>query len=147
MQGLPVKRALICSVVLVGFAAAISPAAAHTAKHGRAPRSAAKARRVLRTDVKKLAGDFTHKRYGAVCSDLTPKELRKLGGPKSCVLKVALLSSAISVKRFALVKVAINRSRTRATVAIRITGSHPQVLHGVFRWAGRKYRLNQTPGF
>jgi len=36
--------------------------------------------------VKKLARDFAHKRYRAVCSDLTAKQRRKLGGTKTCMV-------------------------------------------------------------
>lgn len=156
------KRALIVTVILVAFAASlaaalspISPASALAALTARpikeghtvpAPRSATRAVKLLATDVKQLAGAFAHKRYRAVCSDLTAKQRRKLGGTKSCMLKVELLNSSASIKRFTLVKAKLNKSRTRATIKVRINGSSKHVLSGVFRWEGRKYRLDRESG-
>ena len=78
--------------------------------------------------MKKLAGAFAHKRYRSVCSDLTAKQRRKLGGTKSCMVKVELLNSSASIKRFTLVKARLNKSRTRATIKVRINGSSKHVL-------------------
>jgi len=152
------KRALFLTVAVLALAVGlaltvspISPAAALadlTAKAitegptGRAPRSAAHARTVLAVDVRKLASDFAHKRYRSVCSDLTARERQKLGGTKGCMVRVELLNSFASIKRFTLVKASINRKRTRATISVRINGSHKHVLKGVFRWEGGKYRLD-----
>jgi hypothetical protein len=156
------RRALILSFALVavvlGLAAVVSPISptaaladltARPIKEGHtapAPRSVARARRILAADVKKLAGDFAHKRYRAVCSDLTAKQRRKLGGTKTCMVKVELLNSSASIKRFTLVKARINKRRTRATISARINGSSTRVLKGMFRWEGRKYRLDRESG-
>jgi hypothetical protein len=156
------RRAVLLSVFLVtcafGLAAAfspISPAAALAAltapaikegPTGPAPKSAARARKVLVKDVKKLAGDFAHKRYRSVCSDLTAKQRRKLGGTKGCMLKVELLNVSTPIKRLTLVKAKINRRHTRASLTVRINGSSKHVLKGVFRWEGRRYRLDRESG-
>ncbi len=156
------KRALILSVVLVALAlglaattSPISPAAAladltaSPIKEGHtvpAPRTAARAKRVLAADVKKLAGDFAHERYRAVCADLTARQRRKLGGTKSCMVKVELLNFSASIKRFTLLKAKINKSRTRANISARINGSSTHLLAGVFRWEGRKYHLDRESG-
>jgi hypothetical protein len=155
-------RAVFLSVLLVvlavGLAAAVSPIspasalAVLTAKAikegptGPAPKSAARARKVLVKDVTKLAGDFAHKRYRAVCSDLTAKQRHKLGGTKKCMLKVQLLNLSSPIKSLTLVKAKINRRHTRASIAVRINGSSKHVLKGVFRWEGRKYRLDRESG-
>jgi len=156
------KRTLLLTVAVAALAfglavtvSPISPAAALddlTAKAikegptGRAPRSAARARVVLAADVRKLARDFAHKRYRSVCSDLTARERQKLGGTKGCMLRVEVLNSFASIKRFTLVKATINRTRTRATITVRINGSSKHILKGVFRWEGRKYRLDHQTG-
>ena len=156
------RRALVLSLAMValalGLAAAVSPISpaaaladltAQSIKEGptvRAPRSAARARKVLVRDVKKLAGDFAHKRYRAVCSGLTAKQRRKLGGTKTCMVKVELLNSSASIKRFTLIKAKINKRRTCATISACINGSSKRVLKGMFRWEGRKYRLDRESG-
>jgi hypothetical protein len=154
------KRSLFLTVAVVALAAGlavtypISPAAARVvapkptkkAASGRAPRSAAKARRVLVADARKLAGDFAHKHYRSVCSDLTAGERRKLGGTQGCILRVGVLNSLTPVKRFTLIKATINRRRTRAAVSVRINGGNKRVLKGVFRWEGGKYRLDHQTG-
>lgn len=153
-------RTLFLTVAVVIFAAGlavtypISPAAARVvtpkptkkAASGRAPRSAAKARRALVADVRKLSGDFAHQHYRSVCSDLTAGERQKLGGMQGCILRVGLLNSLTPVKRFTLVRATINRKRTRATISVRINGSQKRVLKGVFRWEGGKYRLDHQNG-
>jgi hypothetical protein len=157
-----VRRALLLSLALValafGLAAAVSPISpaaaladltAQSIKEGptvRAPRSAPRARKILVKDVKKLAGDFAHKRYRSVCSDLTAQQRRKLGGTKACMLKVELLNSSASIKSFTVVKAKINKRRTRATISARINGSSKRVLKGTFKWEGRKYRLDRESG-
>lgn len=149
--------ALAVLALALGLAAAFSPVspsdalAALTARpihEGRAapaPRRAAKALRLVRVDVQKLALDFEHKRYRGVCADLTAKERRQLGGTSTCMLKVDLLNSLAPVKRFTVVKAKLSRRRTLATVAFTLNGgSH--VLRAVFRWEAGRYRLDHQLG-
>jgi len=57
---------------------------------------------------------------------------RQAEGTKECMLRVTLLNSSASIKRFTLVKAAINRSRTRAAISVRINGGTERVLKGAF---------------
>jgi hypothetical protein len=138
--------------VIAGSISPISPRAAvailtaQQIKEGHAvaaPRTAAKASRLVIADGKKLAGDFAHKRYRAVCADLTAKARRHLGGTSGCMLKVALLNSLSPIKRFTIVKAEINRRHTQASVVVRINGSRKRA---VFLWEARKYHLDHYVG-
>ena len=147
--------AVVTVVVLAVLAGAISPISptdalailtAQTIREGRpvaAPRTAGKASRLVITDGKKLAGDFAHKRYRAVCADLTARARHGLGGTSGCMLKVALLNSFAPIKRFTIAKVGINRRHTKAKVVVRINGSHKRA---VFLWEAGKYRLDHYVG-
>jgi hypothetical protein len=156
------KHALCLSVAVVAFAAVLAAASspisptealadltARTIKEGPAvpaPRTRTRAMKVLVVDVKKLARDFAHKRYRSVCSDLAAKERSKLGGTKGCMLRVELLNSVTSIRRFTLIKANINRKRTQANISVRINGSRKHVLRGLFRWEGGMYRLDHETG-
>ena len=99
--------------------------------------------KLVRADVRKLAGNYEHKRYRAVCSDLTARERRQLGGTTKCMLKVTLLNSLSPIKRFTIAKVGVNRSHRQATVVVRINGSRKRA---VFLWEAGKYRLDHYVG-
>lgn len=146
---------LAATVAVAVFAGAISPISptqalailtAQAIKEGRAvpaPRTAAKASRLLIADGRKLAGAFAHKRYRAVCSDLTAKERHRLGGTSRCMLKMALLNSLSPIKRFRIVRAGIKRHHTQATVVVRINGRRNRA---VFLWEAGKYRLDHYIG-
>jgi len=147
--------AVVTVVVLAVLGGAISPISptdalailtAQTIREGRAvaaPPTARKASRLVIADGKKLAGDFAHKRYRAVCVDLTARARRHLGGTSGCMLKVAMLNSFSPVKRFTIAKVGINRRHTQAMVVVRINGSRKRA---VFLWEAGKYRLDHYVG-
>ncbi len=148
------KRTLFLALAVVAAALPISPAAAMavagkpTVKRPTrpAPHSAAKARKVLVADVKKLGRAFAHEQYRSVCSDLTTREWRTLGGQKPCLRRMQQLNSPTLVKRFTVVRATLDRRRTRAAVSVRINGSKQRVLKGVFKWEGGKYRLDHQTG-
>lgn len=143
--------AIVTVVVLAGLAGGVSPISptdafailtAKTIREGRAvaaPHTARKASRLVITDSKKLAGDFAHKSYRAVCADLTARARRRLGGTSGCMLKVELLNKFSPIKRFTIAKVGINRRHTRAKVVVHINGSRKRA---VFLWEAGKYRLD-----
>src|SRR3954451_17203800 len=96
------RRALIGFATVIAVAGVlsftVSPISPQTAwaaltapaiKEGRntpAPRNGSKALKILRADVKKLAADYKHKRYRAVCADLTKRQRKHLGGTSKCML-------------------------------------------------------------
>ena len=50
----------------------------------------------------KIAHDYSHKRYRAVCSDLTRKERKHLGGTSKCMLEIAVLNAFVPIKKFTI---------------------------------------------
>lgn len=47
----------------------------------------------------KIASDYAHKRYRAVCADLTKKERKHLGGTSACMLKIAVLNAFVPINQ------------------------------------------------
>ena len=146
---------LVATVVLAAALSPVSPRAALAAltaqpitegRTGPAPRRAAKAMKLVRADVRKLAGNYEHKRYRGVCSDLTARERRHLGGTSKCMLQVTLLNSLAPIKRFTIVKAKLDRRHRQATVALIVNGNAKRVLHAVFRWEAGLYRLDHQIG-
>jgi hypothetical protein len=147
--------AVLATVVVVAALSPVSPRAALAAltarpiKEGRsgpAPHRAAKAMKLVRADVRKLAGNYEHKRYRAVCSDLTARERRQLGGTTKCMLKVTLLNSLAPIKRFTIVKAKLDRRHRQATVVLIVNGNGKRTLRAVFRWEAGLYRLDHQIG-
>ena len=62
------------------------------------------------------------------------------------MLKVELLNSSVSINVFTLDLARLNKRRTRATIKARINGAASTSSSGLFRWEGRKYRLDRESG-
>src|SRR4051794_7332066 len=102
------KRALLLAAAVITVAGVlaltvspISPQAAAMKRSSgtSAPRSGKKALTILRANVMQLASDYSHKRNRAVCSDLTKRELKHLGGMSDCKLTIAVLHLFLPVKK------------------------------------------------
>ena len=145
-----VKRAL-CGVAVVvtlatGLAFAVSPTAA-SAAHTAAPRNERKALKILRADVVKLASDYSHRRYRAVCSDLTRRERKHLGGTSQCTFTIAVLNAFVSIKKFKLVAAKLARGDRQVSVSICVNGNKKHLVHAVAKWQGGAYRLDRESGW
>ena len=157
------KRALLLvagvTAVAAVLAVAVSPISPQTAwadltaasiKEGPntpAPRSGTKALKILRTDVVKIAHDYSHKRYRAVCSDLTKKERKHLGGTSKCVLEIAVLNAFVPIKSFTLTAAKLAKNNARGTVSVCVNGNKKHVVHAVVKWEGGAYRLDHQSGW
>jgi hypothetical protein len=158
-----VKRALLLvaavTVVAAVLAFTVSPISPQTAwaaltaasiKEGPntpAPRSGAKALRILRADVVRIARDYAHKRYRAVCSDLTKRERTHLGGTSRCMLEIALLNAFVPIKKFTLTGAKLANRNARGTVSVYVNGNRKHIVHAVVRWEGGAYRLDHESGW
>jgi hypothetical protein len=158
-----VKRALVVVTATTAIAAVlaftVSPISPQTAwavltaaaiKEGPntpAPRSGAKALKILRVDVMRLASDYRHKRYRAVCADLTKKERQHLGGTSQCMMKMAVLNAYVPIKKFTITAVKLARKNSRCTVSLYVNGKKRQLVHAVVKWEGGRYRLDHQSGW
>ena len=127
--------------------AALTAAPIHQGKNKPAPHSGREALKLLRVDVMKLASDYAHKRYRAVCSDLTKKELKHLGGTSQCMLKIAIINAFVPIKKFTIVAAKLSKGRLQATVAIYVNGNRKHLIHAIVHWQGGAYRLDHQSGW
>ena len=153
---LVVAAAFVLATVLAFTVSPISPAVAWAAltaapiKEGPntpAPRNSTKALKILEANVMKIASDYRHKRYRAVCADLTKKERKHFGGTSQCMMKIAVLNAFVPIKRFTIQSAKIGKSKLQAVVNIVVNGNKKHVIHAVVKWEGGKYRLSTMSGW
>jgi hypothetical protein len=144
------KRALcgVAAVVTVAASLAftVSPTAA-SVRRTAAPRTGKAAVKILRADVAKLARDYAHRRYRAVCSDLTRRERKHLGGRSQCMFTVAVLNAFVSIKKYTIVAAKLGKRHSRGTVSLIVNGNRKHVVHAVVKWERRAYRLDRESGW
>ena len=127
--------------------AALTAAAIKEGKSTPAPRSAKKALKILHADVQKIAHDYSHKRYRAVCSDLTAKERKHLGGTSQCMLKIAVINAFVPIKKFTTIAARLRKRDTQAAVSVYVNGNKKHLIHAVVKWEGGRYRLDHQSGW
>ena len=112
-----------------------------------APHVGRKALKILRADVMKIASDYKHKRYRAVCSDLTKKERKHLGGTSQCMLKIALINAFVPIKKFTIAAAKLGKGAKQGTVSVYVNGNKKHLFHAVVKWEGGQYRLDHESGW
>ena len=127
--------------------AALTAAAIKERPNTPAPRSGKKALKILHADVMKIAHDYSHKRYRAVCSDLTKKERRHLGGTSQCMLKIALINAFVPIKKFTITAAKLAKRHSQGAVSVYVNGNKKHVVHAVVKWEGGAYRLDHQSGW
>jgi hypothetical protein len=127
--------------------AAITATAIKEAPNTPAPHSSTKALKILHADVLKIASDYAHKRYRGVCSDLTKKERRHLGGTSKCMLEIAFLNAFVPIKKFTITAAKLARSNAQGSVSLYVNGNKKHVVHAVVKWEGGAYRLDHQSGW
>ena len=144
------KRALLgvaaVTAITAVLAFTVSPTAAAVARTA-APRNGRTAHKILRADVMKLARDYSHKRYGAVCSDLTKRERKHLGGRSQCMFTIAVLHAFVSIKKFRIVAVKLGKHHARGTVSVCVNGDRKHVARALVKWERGAYRLDRESGW
>lgn len=111
-----------------------------------APRGG-KALKILHADVMKIANDYRHKRYRAVCADLTRKERKHLGGTSQCMLKIALVNAFMPIKKFTITTAKLGRRARWAAVSLYVNGNKKHVVRAIAKWEGGQYRLDHETGW
>jgi hypothetical protein len=151
-----VAATFVVATVLAFTVSPISPSvawAALTAKeivtkpNTPAPRSTPKAIKILRGNVMKLASDYAHHRYRAICADLTAKERKHLGGTTKCMLAVALINAFVPIKKFTITSARLAKSRLAGAVSLYVNGNKKHLLHAFVKWEGGAYRLDHQSGW
>ncbi|HEY0614806.1 MAG TPA: hypothetical protein VGC96_09210 [Candidatus Elarobacter sp.] len=147
---------LAVATVLAFTVSPISPStawAALTAKEIKespnkaAPKTTTKAVKVLRANVMKLASDYAHHRYRAICADLTAKQRQHLGGTTKCMLAVALVNAFVPIKKFTITSATVAKSRLSGAVSLYVNGNKKHALKALVKWEGGRYRLDSQSGW
>ena len=143
------KRALcgFAAVLTVATALAFTVSPAFSAKAPPAPHNAKRALRILHANVTKIARDYRHKRYRAVCADLTARERNHLGGTSSCVHKIAVINAAMPIRKFTITATKFTRHGRQAAVSLYLNGNKKHRIHAVTKWEGGAYRLDSQSGW
>jgi hypothetical protein len=137
------RRALVLLSLATVLAIAASPVSAGT----HAPRHAKRGLKTLRLDVLKIARDYSHQRYHAVCNDLTAKERKHFGGMPQCMLRVAVINALVPIKKFTIVSAKLRPGGVQGTISVYVNGNKKHVIHAVAKWEGGKYRLDHQSGW
>ena len=145
------KRTLIVVAAVTALATTlaftVSPTSPRAASNTPAPRNTKKAQKILRADVMKLAHDYSHKRYRAVCSDMTRSERGQLGGTSQCSLAIAALYALAPVKKFTITTAKLGKRHLHAAVSVYVDGNKKHVVHAFVKWEGGAYRLDHQSGW
>jgi hypothetical protein len=126
---------------------ALTAAAIKEGPNSPAPRSGRKALKILHVDVMKIAHDYAHKRYRAVCSDLTRRERKHLGGTSQCMLAIAVVNAFVPIKKFTITAAKLTTGHRQGTVSLYVNGNKKHVVHAVVKWEGGAYRLDHQSGW
>jgi hypothetical protein len=127
--------------------AALTAAQITEGRNTPAPHSGRKALEILHTDVMKLARDYKHKQYRAVCSDLTRKERAHLGGTSQCMLVISVLNAFVPIKKFTITATKLARNHKHGAVSLYVNGIKKHVVHAAVKWEGGQYRLDHQSGW
>jgi hypothetical protein len=127
--------------------AAITAATIKEGPNAPAPHSGKKALKILHADVMKLARDYSHNRFRAVCSDLTRKERNHLGGTSKCMLAIAVLNAFVPIRKFTITVAKLAKGHAQGTVSLYVNGNRKHLVHAVVKWEGGRYRLDHQSGW
>ena len=127
--------------------AALTAAQIREGRNTPAPRSRTKALRILHTDVMKIAYEYKHKQYRAVCADLSKKERKHLGGTSQCMLVISVLNAFVPIKKFTITTAKLAKNHAHGAVSVYINGNKKHVVHAVVKWEGGRYRLDHQSGW
>lgn len=109
-----------------------------------APKSVKKATKLVRQSATQLAKDYAKGRAFNVCTGLTSKARKSLGGGDSCVLKVKRATGVKPISKISIKKVVLRSARTWATISGYLNGNRTQRLSVVFKWESGRYRLDHS---
>lgn len=141
---------VVGAFALAGSSLPLAPTGALAAKnkavHQRqatsAPHTVAKAKKLARQSVLQLVGSYSEGRAKSVCTDLTAKARKELGGNVGCVSKVRLARDLEPVSKIVIKKIVIHRNHVRASIVGYLNRDRKHRLVAPFEWEGGRYRLD-----
>ncbi len=109
-----------------------------------APRSDRKATALVRLSATQLARDYAKRRAYSVCTGLTAKARKSLGGADGCARNVRRVAGIKRISKITVKKITFRRSRAWANVAGYLNGDSKHRLVVAFKWEGGRYRLDRS---
>jgi hypothetical protein len=151
---LPIAVALLLigALALASSELALGPASAQAARanavYGKrapsAPRNVKKAKKLIGQSAARLAKNYARGCTKAVCTELTAKALKSLGGSKSCALKVRRAAKIKPISKISIKKLVFRRNRAWVNVSGYLNGNRKQRLALAFKWERGRYRLDHS---
>lgn len=132
------------AATFLGNGLPIGTASANAAQAKAAPRSVKKATTLARQSATQLTKDYAKGRALNVCTGLTAKARKSLGGDVSCVTKVKRVAKLKAIKKISIKKIVFRRNRAWVDVSGYINGNPKKRLAVAFKWEGGRYRLDHS---
>jgi hypothetical protein len=142
----------LVTLALVGYQLSLAPPASaaakattlHKSQSKVAPRNIKKANPLVRLTVTELVRNYAKGRTKTVCSLLTAKLRKALGGSAKCAATIRRTRSSTPISKATIKKIAFRSARTLATVTGYLNGNRKQRLSVVLKWEGGRYRLDHS---
>jgi hypothetical protein len=140
------------ALALAGFQSSLVPTATaaaktatrHESRSKAAPRSVAKAQGLARLAVTQLVRNYAKGRAKSVCSGLTAKTRKLLGGAAKCAAIVRLTRRSTPISKATIKKVVVQSGHSLAIVSGYLNGNRKQRLTVVLKWESGHYRLDRS---
>jgi hypothetical protein len=135
---------LIGALALASGELSLGPLDAHAARAIAAPRSSSTATKLASQSAAQLAKDYAKGRAYNVCTGLTAKARKSLGGGDSCVAKVKSMARVKRISKIGITKIAFRGNRVWANVSGYLNGDRKSRLAVAFKWEDGRYRLDHS---
>lgn len=116
--------------------------AAHRSHAISAPRKVAKAEKLARRSISRLVSDYDKGHAKSVCTGLTAKARKTLGGNVGCVSKVRLARGSKPISKVSIKKIAFRHDRVWANISGYLNGDRKHRLVASLKWEDGRYRLD-----
>lgn len=136
---------IVVALSLIGALALATGGPAASAPSGKvAPRSVKKATQLTRQSAARLTKDYAKGRAYNVCTGLTTKARKSLGGGVSCVLRVKRVAKLKPISKISIKTIVFRRNHARVDVSGYINGNPKKRLAVAFKREGGSYRLDHA---
>ncbi len=135
---------LIGALALASSELSLGPLDVQAARAITPPRSIKTAKELARQSAIRLAGNYAKGQAKIVCTGLTAKARKSLGGKSGCASKVRLVRKAKPISKINIKKIVIRRNHVWANVSGYLNGDRKRRLAVAFKWEGGCYRLDHS---
>jgi hypothetical protein len=144
------RFSIVVALLLIGTLAlpsselSLEPLDANAARAITATHSITTAKELARQSVAQLVSNYAKGHAKNVCTGLTAKARKSLGGKSSCASRVRLVKKAEPISKISIKKIVIRRNYVWADVSGYLNGDRKQRLAVALKWEGGRYRLDHS---